>query len=140
VTKELEDWRASKKAPIDYSSDPMVARLLEAAEDGELIEIVYHGGSSPGSSRWISPRKLFRVAGYGIYVEAYCDQRKEVRTFSTDKIGIAHEDDPRQLSAGDLISTSRDASSRLASSSKASDATWIYWVVGIGLLLLAIFW
>ena len=140
MTKELEDWQASKRTTIDYSSDPTIARLLEAAEDGELIEIIYHGGSSPGSSRWISPRKLFRVSGYGAYVEAHCDKRKEVRTFSTEKIEIAHEHDLRKSLASAQIPTSREISSRSASSSKTSGVTWIYWIVGIGLLLLAIFW
>jgi len=140
MAKELEDWQASQRAPIDYSSDPSISCLLEAAENGERIEIVYHGGSSPGSSRSISPRELFRVKGHGTYVEAYCDQRKEVRTFSTEKIQIAQKNDLRRSLAGARSRASGDTGSRSAASPKASREIWIYWTVGIGLLLLAIFW
>jgi len=140
MTKELEDWRASKRTSIDYAYDPTIARLLEAAEDGELIEIIYFGGSSPGSSRWISPRKLFKVAGYGVYVEAYCENRKEVRTFLTEKISFAHKHDPQRSLASAGMPTDSSSSSQFQSSSKTTGGALIYWVIGIGLLLLAIYW
>jgi len=97
-------------------------------------------GSSPGSSRWISPRKLFKVAGYGVYVEAYCENRKEVRTFLTEKISFAHKHDPQRSLASAGMPTDSSSSSQFQSSSKTTGGALIYWVIGIGLLLLAIYW
>ena len=72
----------------------MVGPEVVGPEDGELLHIIYDGGTTPGKSRWILPYELFRVDGYEstIYVEAYCDTRKETRVFRLDRLRFVDEE------------------------------------------------
>lgn len=61
--------------------------LEEAIGTGEIITIIYHGGSEPGASRMISPIKV----NDGI-VRARCLTTNKVKGFSLDKIELSSSD------------------------------------------------
>jgi len=67
-------------------------QLREAMETGEVLEIVYHGGSKPGSKRRISPRSLSED---GTRLRAYCIESEALKTFATAKIQIGGECAPQ---------------------------------------------
>jgi len=58
--------------------------LEEAILTGELLTIVYQGGSQPGSYRKISPMNI-----EGDKVRAHCYTSNRIKLFSIDKITIA---------------------------------------------------
>ena len=58
--------------------------LEEAIGTGELITIIYHGGSEPGSRRMISPIKVDDKI-----VRARCLTSNKVKGFSIDKIELS---------------------------------------------------
>lgn len=64
-------------------------RLTEASETGEIITIVYRGGSQPGTKREISPIKVSKTK-----VQARCLATEEIRTFNLSKLEIVSEDYP----------------------------------------------
>jgi predicted DNA-binding transcriptional regulator YafY len=87
----LQQWRDTDRVTVQASRDPLAMLLLEACSSGDGVEIIYFGGITPGASRVIFPRRLFKVKGYdSIYVEAYCRTRGEDRTFRLDKIKLAY--------------------------------------------------
>lgn len=65
-----------------------IKKILEdAIGTGEIITIIYHGGSEPGTSRMISPIKVDN----GI-VRARCLTTNKVKGFSIDKIELSASD------------------------------------------------
>ena len=64
-------------------------RLIEASKTGEIITIVYHGGSQPGTKRDISPIRVSKTE-----VRARCLVTEELRTFKLSKLEIVPEDFP----------------------------------------------
>jgi hypothetical protein len=56
-------------------------KLQQAMESGEILPIIYQGGSEPGAVRNIFPRKI-----EGALVYAYCEKSKRVKGFSIGKI------------------------------------------------------
>ena len=87
----LQDWQDADRVTIEKSRDALAKLLLEACGTGDEVDIIYFGGSTPGASRVICPRRLFKVKGYNsIYVEAYCRTRGADRTFRLDKIKLAY--------------------------------------------------
>ena len=83
----LDDWFDASEEEVTSSADPRVQRLIDACRTGSVLEITYLGGSTPGASRRIHPRKVFRKRGYGAtYVRAYCEKRREERTFRVGRI------------------------------------------------------
>lgn len=91
--KELKDWKSAPQKKVRSSRDPIIKRLLEAGKDGEFLDIVYSGGSTPGATRSVMPIKLFKVRGYddSIYLEAFCDLREDNRVFRLDKLELVSE-------------------------------------------------
>jgi predicted DNA-binding transcriptional regulator YafY len=90
---DLYAWKSSSKTDLGSLADPTAIRLLEAAADGEFVDIIYDGGSTPGATRSIQPKNLFKVAGYGeVYVEAYCELREENRVFRLDRLRLVSID------------------------------------------------
>lgn len=80
-------WRDLDRTPLTISDDPFACALIRAAAVRRDLWIVYEGGSSPGESRKISPLGVFTVEGYqGIYVEAFCHNRQDMRTFRVERI------------------------------------------------------
>jgi hypothetical protein len=64
-------------------------RLKEAAEAGEVITVVYHGGSQPGTKRDISPIKVSKTE-----VLARCLVTGQPRSFRLSKLEIVRKDYP----------------------------------------------
>ena len=135
----LREWKGAAKRYVKSSDDPRVSRLLEGASAGEILDIVYHGGSAPGSSRQIVPRNVYFSVDFGHYVEAYDYRRKAIRTFRVDRIDLpirsAHT---RQTSKSPRIVQSPPApefQSRI-DTDKPSSAKWIFYFVGAIVLLI----
>lgn len=62
-------------------------RLKEAIDTGEILTIIYHGGSQPGTTRQISPMSFSRDR-----VRARCLISNKPKYFTLDKIDLV--DDP----------------------------------------------
>lgn len=58
--------------------------MEEACGTGELISVVYYGGSQPGSRRELQPLRVTPP-----YVYAFCHDAGEFRTFRLDKMQLA---------------------------------------------------
>ncbi|MDC3279698.1 WYL domain-containing protein [Gammaproteobacteria bacterium] len=86
--RSLDNWNKSGKHFLKDSDDPQVQRLIDAASDGELLEITYDGGSQPGSSREILPKEVFFVPNFGHYVSAHDYRRQEERTFRLSRLRV----------------------------------------------------
>ena len=124
--------------------------MIEAASAGELLEIVYLGGSQPGTSRQIRPEAVYFAIGFGYYVEAYDYRRRENRTFRVDRIqglagqaGIQRTVRPRRLQkAQPAPSTVRSKSGSVApqleqlKKEKSGFSPVCYWIAGIILLFI----
>ncbi len=83
----LHTWESAGDVPVYRSADPTCVRLLEAITRQDRLYVYYMGGSEPGASRWIKPRRLFKKLGYTeTYVRAYCEKRCEDRTFRIDRL------------------------------------------------------
>lgn len=92
----LARWQAAARRPLADSADPILSRLLAAAHAGEALDVIYYGGSFPGTIRRVTPLGLFTVDGFsGIYLEARCHWREEVRTFNAASLAF----EPLRLSA-----------------------------------------
>jgi hypothetical protein len=65
----------------------VVERLAVAAKDGEMLTVVYSGGSFPGSKRRILP---IRIAGHLLY--ARDNPSLAVKTYRLDGLSIVHDD------------------------------------------------
>jgi predicted DNA-binding transcriptional regulator YafY len=144
--KSLASWKKSEKRYLRDSNDPQVKQLIDAASDGEFLEISYDGGSRPGSIRKILPKDVFYVPDFGNYVSAYDYLRHEDRTFRLSRIRVLDEikDSPKPnnqqpLSEPKLVVPV--ASSRVRSTpierKKRSTSVW-YLIVGITLLTVII--
>lgn len=62
-------------------------RLEDAIGTGELVNIIYHGGSEPGTARMILPIKI-----EGDKVRARCYISNKVKAFTIEKIEFASDD------------------------------------------------
>jgi hypothetical protein len=67
--------------------EAILNKLAEAISTGELINIIYHGGSEPGTARMIMPIKI-----EGDKVRARCYASNKVKAFSLEKIEFAADD------------------------------------------------
>ena len=88
---KLGKWKQASQSTINDPAtlSPLGKKLYSAAENGEVVKIIYLGGTSAGASRDITPVCLFRKSQYGsIYVTAYCHTRNEDRTFRLDRIEL----------------------------------------------------
>ena len=82
-----EWWQDLPRTILTESDDPVVARLILAAERRTKLRVSYRGGSEPCITRTISPVGVFTVEGCaGVYVAAYCHRRRAARTFRVDRI------------------------------------------------------
>ena len=143
--RSLASWKKSEKRYLRESHDPQVKQLIDAASDGELLEISYDGGSRPGSLRKILPKDVFYVPDFGNYVSAYDYLRHEDRTFRLSRLRVLDQikDSPKPnkqpLSGPKIVAPV--ASSRVRSTpierKKRSTSVW-YLIVGITLLTVII--
>ena len=67
----------------------MVELLQKASKTGEVIFVVYHGGSQPGTKRMISPISVSPTD-----VEARCLSTGELRHFLISKLEVVGSDSP----------------------------------------------
>lgn len=105
----LTEWEQASRSRLSKSSDPKVRQLIDAARTKSSVDVIYHGGTTPGVSRRIWPGEVFRVDGYdSMYVEAYCEKREEMRTFRMDQISIRGD---RAPAPSRMSSHSREAQS-----------------------------
>jgi predicted DNA-binding transcriptional regulator YafY len=127
----LRNWRKQPHHSLPADGDSAQA-LSHAAANGDRVFICYNGGSTPGATRWIHPRELYGVRGYGGYVRAYCEKRQEERTFSVDKITVLSVERER-VSSRTTPSSSRIAAPSTAAA-RASVPVWV-WIVVIIVVL-----
>jgi len=59
----------------------VVQRLRQAIQAGEVLTIIYNGGSTPGASRKIAP-----ISVAGEKLSAHCYSSNAVKTFAIDRI------------------------------------------------------
>jgi predicted DNA-binding transcriptional regulator YafY len=86
----LRDWLSRPRIPVLESEDPLVQACVAAMLRKERLEMVYLGGSSPGTRRIISPGLVFRLEDSGpVYMSGYCHFRREERTFRVDRMKLA---------------------------------------------------
>ena len=87
----LIKWRQLRRSGIYSSSDPNLQIIIEASGTGELLEITYEGGSTPGKKRMIAPVRVYRAGNINrIYIEAFCVLRNDIRTFNYELL-MLHE-------------------------------------------------
>jgi hypothetical protein len=72
---------------LSAAFETCIQRLAEAAENAETITIVYHGGSQPGTKRWISP---IRCSAEGLLARDL--KADEIKRFTIEKVEIVAED------------------------------------------------
>lgn len=90
--KELFDelqsiTRQPNRIPLNESTEPFVALLLEAVRNHQPVEFKYWGGREPGRLRCITPTLVFRYDDQGpIYVSGHCHLREQERTFLLEKM------------------------------------------------------
>lgn len=86
----LREWNGLPRRPVRESSDPIVLACLVAAGQGKALSIYYHGGSTPGRLRKLSPELVFQLPGHPPrYVAGYCHLRQAPRIFRIDRISLA---------------------------------------------------
>lgn len=66
-------------------------RLMEAAEAGELVTVIYHGGSQPGTKRCLSP-----ITVTAREIRARDIPTGEVKNFLASKIEVVPDDHPAE--------------------------------------------
>ena len=104
----LESWLRLPIQPVWHRPDLDILDapdhpfhlILQAIRTNAAISILYHGGSSPGSPRVISPALVFtklrptpaNPATAPHYVLAWCHHRQALRTFRLDRIEIPDTD------------------------------------------------
>lgn len=80
--EELARWRRAARRPVMDGAEPLTRSLATAVRAGRRVRFRYHGGSTPGAPRDVSPGLLFTVEGFtGLYLSGYCHTRRAERTF-----------------------------------------------------------
>ncbi len=69
--------------------------LEKALETGEVITVIYHGGSQPGTRRKITPVELYKNS-----IRARCYASNEVKKFLLDKLGLCDDDNITEYKIG----------------------------------------
>lgn len=84
---------AMRRSPVPLPlrfSEPKIASLVSAVENNRTLEFLYHGGSTPGESRRVSPGLVFESEGFpGLYLSGYCHQRRAERVFRVELIELS---------------------------------------------------
>jgi hypothetical protein len=82
----------------------IASRLAEAIRDGEILTVVYDGGSQPGRKRQISPIRLTE----GMVI-ARCIASGRVKWYGLDKMEVTATDHPAPAYDPSLENAQRDA-------------------------------
>ncbi|MBT2989956.1 MAG: WYL domain-containing protein [Candidatus Thiodiazotropha sp. (ex Ctena orbiculata)] len=133
----LDDWKNASKSSVSRNHSPQVRRLIDARDNGELIDIVYMGGSTPGEKRSIMPKEVFQVDGFGsyLYVRAFCAAREEDRVFRLDKIHFLDDDSETEDYFSHTVSN-ETYSPRHQDKPGANQNNWIWWAI----MAIILFW
>jgi predicted DNA-binding transcriptional regulator YafY len=87
--EKLLYWLVRPRHPVLASDDPLAKMLIEAMLKGEAVEIIYVGGSKPGSPRSVKVSLVFQHdPGGRVYVSGFCPERGANRVFSLDLIMV----------------------------------------------------
>ncbi len=136
----LHNWRNESTVEVHYATDgTTTANFLGAIRNKQRVQITYRGGSTPGTSRWIRPERVFRKGG-DTYVEAYCESRHESRRFNVNQATILTTEalpaepptPPRTTYTQPPPQT--PSANQSSSNTSSSDTTWL-WIIGVGLVL-----
>lgn len=71
----------------------LVERLRDASETGEIVRVVYFGGTQPGTTRDLAPRRIGRRQLRKGYVKALCLHSHRIKTFRLDRMQLAGSED-----------------------------------------------
>ncbi len=89
MADRLEDWLDRDRTPISRSKNPVVQFLVDSVAPSRKVTVRYFGGSRPGTTRTITPRKLFTADdGEAGYVEAFCHTHQGKRMFRLDRLEV----------------------------------------------------
>lgn len=135
---KLKYWNHSPKRNVDQcllSKSETGSNLVNAIDNKLKVDIVYTGGSEPPSKRTIEPYRFFERFGHN-YVESYCHERNEFRTFRIDRINSAKVlNSPQEHCSSYTVPTkTTHINSSSHQSADRGIPDWI-WVVGLLLLL-----
>jgi hypothetical protein len=101
-------------------------RLNEAAEAGEVITVVYHGGSQPGTKRRLSPIKATPRE-----LRARDIATDEVKTFLVSKIEIVPDNHPAKEYVPGFVAPPKFTDLLEALGSKVKELEAIGWYVNL---------
>lgn len=123
--RALGKWMNQSRREIGTAvGNTTLTTILDGINGNKKIHVVYRGGSTPGASRWIHPRRVYRNDS-GLYVEAYCEKRQSTRTFDANKFSV--------LGVAPVAETTKreftEANSPAASSVSLSDVLFGYFAV-----------
>jgi len=88
---QAECWKLAPKTEITETSDPKINRLLQLGKINGDIEILYFGVGREHRRRIISPQEVLEVEEFGIYVNAFCHKRLQIRTFKVELITFVND-------------------------------------------------
>lgn len=89
----IRRWKDFPREYLQQSFDPKAAVLLKAAGCASRLLVSYAGGERPHEQRWVRPRRVFRTANTPeLYLEAYCETRREERVYKLSKLTIVQEE------------------------------------------------
>jgi len=101
-------------------------RLNEAAEAGEVITVVYYGGSQPGTKRRLTPIKATPIE-----LRARDIATDEVKTFLVSKIEIVPDNHPAKEYVPGFVAQPKFADLLEALGSKVKELQAIGWYVSL---------
>jgi predicted DNA-binding transcriptional regulator YafY len=85
----LSSWKRSPRHPVFETSDPTLARLIEATQAGRDLVFRYFGGTTPGEVRHVSPGLVFRIQDFpATYLSGFCHTRQAERVFRVDRMEL----------------------------------------------------
>jgi predicted DNA-binding transcriptional regulator YafY len=85
----LSSWNRSPRHPVFETSDPTLARLIEATDTGRDLVFRYFGGTTPGEVRHVSPGLVFRIQDFpATYLSGFCHTRQAERVFRVDRMEL----------------------------------------------------
>lgn len=53
-----------------YPQDQIMEYLQEAADNGEVIQLTYYGGTRPGEARSVVPTTVYKTRFHGICIDS----------------------------------------------------------------------
>ncbi|CAI8841164.1 hypothetical protein [Methylococcus capsulatus] len=108
-------------------SDELISKLNDAIKTGEILSVIYHGGSQPGSVRQLSPIKVTSREVRGIDISS-----NEVKTFLVAKMELANStSSPKQYDPSTKSGSLEPATIREAYQGQVEKLKELGWYVGL---------